>query len=61
MLEFIARFSPRLEAVLALPREVSDFLVGVEDVIHDKGHDPKVQRVLNDLRVLRKKLDDIRG
>lgn len=61
MIEFIARFSPRLQALLALPKEVADVLVGVEDVIHDKGSDPKVQRVINNIRVLRKKLDDIRG
>jgi len=61
MIAFIARFSPRLQALLALPKEVADLLVGVENVIHDKGHDPKVQRVLNNIRVLRKKLDAIRG
>ena len=61
MIEFIARFSPRLQALLALPKEVADVLVSVENVIHDKGSDPKVQRVINNIRVLRKKLDDIRG
>lgn len=61
MLAFIARFSPRIQAALALPKEVADLLVSVEDVIHDKGSDPKVQRVLNDMRVLRRKLDAIRG
>ena len=61
MIEFIARFSPRLQALLALPKEVADVLVSVENVIHDKGSAPKVQRVINNIRVLRKKLDDIRG
>ena len=61
MIEFIARFSPRLQALLALPKEVADVLVSVENVFHDKGSDPKVQRVINNIRVLRKKLDDIRG
>ena len=61
MIEFIARFSPRLRAMLELLREVENLLVTVEDVIHDKGQDPKVQRALNQMRDVRRKLDAIRG
>ena len=61
MIRLLAKFSPRLQAVLALPREVADLLVAVEDLLHDKGHDPKVQRALNQIRDLRGKLDGIRG
>jgi hypothetical protein len=61
MIKFIARFSPRLQAALLLPKEVADIFVAVEDLLHDKGSDPAVQRCLNDIRALRQKLDGIRG
>jgi hypothetical protein len=61
MFDFLARFSPRLRAVLALLREVEDLLVVVEDVIHDRGSDPRVQSVLNQMRDVRGKFAALRG
>ena len=61
MIEFIAKFSPRLTAILSLPKEVQDVFVAVEDLIHDRAGDPKVQAVLNEIRDVRKKLAMIRG
>jgi|TARA_R110002051_G_scaffold194729_1_gene262965 hypothetical protein len=67
MLELIAKFSPRLTALLGLPRSINRLLTAIEDVIHDQGvafpttADPKVQIVLNEVKVVRLKLHDIRG
>jgi hypothetical protein len=61
MLDLIARFSPRLRAVLALPKEVADVFTAVEDLLHDRTGNPKVQGVLNKMRDIRKKLATIRG
>ena len=61
MIKFIARFSPRLQAALSLPKEVADIFVAVEDLLHDKGSDPAVQRCLNNIRALRRKFTVIRG
>ena len=61
VIDLIARFSPRLRAMLALLREVEDLLVVVEDVIHDRGSDPKVQSVLNQMRDVRGKFAALRG
>ena len=61
MIEFIARFSPRLTALLSLPREVQDVFVAVEDLLHDKGSDPAVQRILNEIRDMRRKFTVILG
>ena len=66
MIEFIARFSPRLTALLSLPRAIDRLLTATEDVIHDQGvafpskADPKVQTVLNEVQAVRKKLHAIR-
>ena len=60
MIEFIARFSPRLTALLSLPKEVQDIFVAVEDLIRDRAGDPKVQAVLNEMRDVQRKLDGIR-
>ena len=61
MFDFIAYFSTRLKAALSALKEVEDVFVAVEDLLHDKGSDPKVQRVLNEIRDVRRKLDGIRG
>ena len=61
MIEFIARFSPRLRAMLELLREVENLLVAALDVLHDKGSDPKVQVVLNEIMDIRRKFDMLRG
>ena len=61
MIDLLARFSPRLRAVLELPKEIEDLLVTVEDIIHDKGRDPKVQRALNQIKDIRRKFDMLRG
>ena len=61
MLNLIAKFSPRLTALLSLPREVQDVFVAVEDLIHDRAGDPKVQAVLNEMRDVQRKLAVIRG
>jgi len=61
MIEFIAKFSPRLQAILALPKELQDVFVAVEDLIHDRAGDPKVQAVLNEIHDVQKKLAMIRG
>ena len=61
MIDFIARFSPRLRAMLTLLREVEHLLVAANDVLHDKGSDPKVQVVLNEIMDIRRKFDAIRG
>ena len=61
MIEFIAKFSPRLQAILALPKELQDVFVAVEDLIHDRAGDPKFQAVLNEIRDVQKKLAIIRG
>ena len=60
MFDFIAYFSHRLRAALSALQEVEDVFVAVEDLLHDKGSDPKVQRVLNEIRDVRRKLDGIR-
>ncbi len=65
MLEFIARFSPRLEQLMALPRATDRLLTAIEDVVHDQGvafpssADPKVQIVLNEVKAVRQKLNGI--
>ena len=61
MIDFLARFSRRLRAMLTLLREVENLLVAVEDVLHDRGSDPRVQAVLNQMRDVRRKFDSIRG
>ena len=61
MFDFIAYFSTRLKAALSALKEVEDVFVAVEDLLHDKGSDPAVQRCLNDIRALRHKLAIIRG
>jgi len=61
MIDFLARFSPRLRTMLELLREVENLLVAVEDVLHDRGSDPRVQAVLNQMRDVRRKLAVIRG
>jgi len=61
MIDFLARFSPRLRAMLTLLREVEHLLVAANDVLHDKGSDPKVQAVLNEIHDVRRKFDAIRG
>ena len=62
MIDFIARFSPRLRAMLTLLREVEHLLVAANDVLkHDRGSDPKVQVVLNEIMDVRRKFDAIRG
>jgi len=61
MIDLLARFSPRLRTVLELPKEIEDLLVTVEDVIHDKGRDPKVQRALNQIKDIRRKFNMLRG
>lgn len=61
MIDFIAKFSPRLNAILSLPKELQDVFVAVEDLIHDRAGDPKVQAVLNEIHDVQKKLTIIRG
>jgi hypothetical protein len=61
MIAFIAKFSPRLQAIMALPKELQDVFVAVEDLIHDRAGDPKVQAVLNEIHDVQKKLAIIRG
>jgi hypothetical protein len=67
MLELIAKFSPRLTALLGLPRAIERLLTATEDVIHDQGvafpstADPKVQIVMNEVQAVRQKLNGIRG
>jgi len=66
MLEFIARFSPRLTSLMDLPRSIERLLDATEDVVHDQGvafpssANPKVQIVLNEIKTLRLKLIAIR-
>ena len=61
MIEFIAKFSPRLTVLLSLPRAIDRLLTATEDVIHDQGTaDPKVQVVLNEVQAVRRKLHAIR-
>ena len=60
MFDFIAYFSTRLKAALSALREAEDVFVAVEDLLHDKGSDPAVQVVLNDIRDLKRKLHGIR-
>ena len=61
MFDFIAHFSTRLKAALSALQEVEDVFVAVEDLLHDQGADPKVQRVLNEMRDVRRKFAVIRG
>ena len=61
MFDFIAYFSTRLKAALSALTEAEDIFVAVEDILHDKGSDPAVQVVLNDIRDLKRKLQAIRG
>ena len=61
MFDLIARFSSRLQAALSALKDVDDVFVAVEDLLHDRAADPKVQRTLNQMRDIRKKLAAIRG
>ena len=61
MFDFIAYFSHRLRAALSALKEAEDVFVAVEDLLHDQGADPKVQRVLNEMRDVRRKFAVIRG
>tara|TARA_R100000963_G_C4558692_1_gene48468 strand:- start:162 stop:350 length:189 start_codon:yes stop_codon:yes gene_type:complete len=61
MFDFIAYFSTRLQTALSVLTEAEDIFVAVEDILHDKGSDPAVQVVLNDIRDLMRKLQAIRG
>ena len=61
MFDFIAYFSTRLQTALSVLTEAEDIFVAVEDILHDKGSDPAVQVVLNDIRDLKRKLQAIRG
>ena len=60
MFDFIAYFSTRLQTALSVLTEAEDIFVVVEDILHDKGSDPAVQVVLNDIRDLNRKLHGIR-
>ena len=60
MFDFISYFSTRLQAALSALTEAEDVLVAVEDLLHDKGSDPAVQVVLNDIRDLKRKLHALR-
>jgi hypothetical protein len=60
MFDFIAYFSTRLQTALSVLTEAEDIFVAVEDILHDKGSDPAVQVVLNDIRDLKRKLHGIR-
>ena len=60
MFDFIAYFSTRLQAALSALKEAEDVFVAVEDLLHDKGSDPAVQAVLNDIRDLKRKLHALR-
>ena len=61
MFDFIAYFSTRLRAALSALQEVDAVFVAVEDLLHDQGSDPAVQRCLNNIRALRRKFTVIRG
>ena len=61
MFDFIAYFSHRLQAALSVLKEIDAVFVAVEDLLHDRAADPKVQRTLNQMRDIRKKLAAIRG
>ena len=61
MFDFIAYFSTRLKAALMALKEAEDVFVAVEDLLHDKGADPKVQRTLNQMRDIRRKFAVILG
>ena len=61
MFDFIAYFSHRLQAALSVLKEIDDVFVAVEDLLHDKGADPKVQRVINEMQDIRRKFAAIRG
>ena len=61
MFDFIAYFSTRLRAALSALQEADAVFVAVEDLLHDQGADPKVQRTLNQMRDIQKKLAVIRG
>ena len=61
ILKLLARFSPRLQDLLKLTVEVEKVFTGVEDLIHDKGSDPKVQHVLNDMADVRRVLKRLRS
>tara|TARA_R110000824_G_scaffold180212_1_gene360676 strand:+ start:2548 stop:2757 length:210 start_codon:yes stop_codon:yes gene_type:complete len=67
MLEFMAMFSPRLKALLSLPRASARLLAAVEDVIHDQNEafpapnsGVKLQIVKNEVQAVRLKLLCIR-
>ena len=61
MFDFIAYFSHRLQAALSVLKEIDTVFVAVEDLLHDRAADPKVQRTLNQMRDIQKKLAAIRG
>ena len=61
MFDFIAHFSHRFQATLSVLKEIDAVFVAVEDLLHDKGADPKVQRVINEMQDIRRKFAAIRG
>ena len=61
MFDFIAYFSHRLQAALSVLKEIDAVFVAVEDLLHDRAADPKVQRTLNQMRDIRRKFTAFRG
>jgi hypothetical protein len=61
MIEFLARFSPRLRAAVRLSLDLDEVFRGVEDVLRPRSADPHVQACLNDIADIRRHIHAIRG
>mgnify|MGYP004451744903 CR=1 FL=1 len=61
MIEFLARFSPRLRAALQLPAEINGVFRAVEALLRDQSAEPRVQALLNEIADVRRHIRTIRG
>jgi chemotaxis regulatin CheY-phosphate phosphatase CheZ len=60
MIEFLARFSPRLQNALRLSLDIDEVFRAVEELLRDRSADPHVQAVRNDIADVRRRLHAIR-
>jgi hypothetical protein len=56
MIEFLARFSPRLHAALRLPLEIDGVFRSVEALLRDRSGEADVMAILNELRDVRRRI-----
>jgi predicted LPLAT superfamily acyltransferase len=61
MLKLLARFSPRLRAILELPTEISEAHKAVRHALNKYAHDAEVQAAVNELKDVTDKVAEIIG